>query len=160
MSGSSFTAFTSGWVESFEILNSAMVRLEKPELGLLRCLGGWLPWPTGTVNKSDCRRKESLQWHILHQQIINHRANTSAVVAQKNPCSHTSGLSCKEALIGFVWANNNDFWSEEKPVFKTLITMRNSWEMGFKTPKSLPNDREQIPTEISAWSQYQPEKTK
>lgn len=38
--------------------------------------------------------------------------------------------------------------------------MRNSWEMGFKTPKRLTNDREQIPTEISTWSQYQPEKQK
>lgn len=52
------------------------------------------------------------------------------------------------------------FGQEKNPVFKTLSMMRNSWEMGFKTPKRLPNDREQIPTEISTWSQHQPEKTK
>jgi len=51
-------------------------------------------------------------------------------------------------------------FGQKKNSFKTLIMMRNSWEMGFKTPERLPNDREQIPTEISTWSQYQPEKTK
>lgn len=82
------------------------------------------------------------------------------VAQKKKPSSHSSGLSCKESLIGFVSANNNDFWSKKISVFKALIMMRNSWEMGFKTPERLTNDREQIPTEISTWSQYQPEKEK
>lgn len=38
--------------------------------------------------------------------------------------------------------------------------MRNLWEMGIKTLERLPNDREQIPMEVSTWSQHQPEMKK
>lgn len=51
-------------------------------------------------------------------------------------------------------------FGQKDSVFKILIMMRNSWEMGFKTPERLTNDREQIPMEISTWSQYKPEKKK
>lgn len=51
-------------------------------------------------------------------------------------------------------------FGQENTVFKILILMRNSWEMGIKTPERLTNDREQIPMEISTWSQHQPEMKK
>lgn len=52
MSASPFAAFILCWIKPLKILNSKTERLEKPALGLHRCLEECLPWPTGSINNS------------------------------------------------------------------------------------------------------------